>query len=207
MTESIAAANAATDKPARQWGRTQQTRRVILDAARDVFIEEGYADANIAHIVERSGLSVGSVYHHFNGKADLFLALWDEFETVYTEAATTAVADARHSGVSDPIELFIAGTRAYLEVARGASRLTLLFRGGDGPPGYDTLGRRVGAEWMKNNTTLLGLEDTPVSRLKVRILISTVVEGERAIASVESPSEIDTLIDEAISIVRSIASL
>ncbi|MHA7985288.1 TetR/AcrR family transcriptional regulator [Rathayibacter sp. CAU 1779] len=201
-TESVA----AEERPARQWGRTQQTRRTILDAARDVFVDEGYADANIAHIVERSGLSVGSVYHHFNGKADLFLALWEEFEAVYSEAATTAVADARHAGVTDAVDLFVAGSRGYLDVARDNSRLTLLFRGGDGPPGYDVLGSHVGAEWMKNNMTLLELEDTPANRLRVRILTSVVVEGERSIAAVEDKSTIDELIDEVLAIVRRIAA-
>lgn len=202
-TEAVA----GEERPARQWGRTQHTRRVILDAAREVFVEEGYADANIAHIVERSGLSVGSVYHHFNGKADLFLALWQEFEAVYSAAATKAVAEARHDGVTDPVDLFVAGSRGYLDVARDNSRLTLLFRGGDGPPGYDALGSHVGREWMKNNMTLLGLEDTPANRLRVRILTSVIVEGERAIASVEDKSEIDELIDEVLAIVRRVASV
>jgi AcrR family transcriptional regulator len=197
---------AAEERPARQWGRTQQTRRTILDAAREVFVEEGYADANIAHIVERSGLSVGSVYHHFNGKADLFLELWQEFEAVYSQAATTAVAEARHAGVSDPVDLFVAGSRGYLDVARDNSALTLLFRGGDGPPGYDAMGSHVGAEWMKNNMTLLELDDTPSNRLRVRILTSVVVEGERAIAATEDRNAIDELVDEVLAIVRRVAS-
>jgi AcrR family transcriptional regulator len=197
---------AAEERPARQWGRTQQTRRTILDAAREVFVEEGYADANIAHIVERSGLSVGSVYHHFNGKADLFLELWQEFEAVYSQAATTAVAEARRAGGSDPVDLFVAGSRGYLDVARDNSALTLLFRGGDGPPGYDAMGSHVGAEWMKNNMTLLELDDTPSNRLRVRILTSVVVEGERSIAAAEDTSAIDELIDEVLAIVRRVAS-
>ena len=191
----------------RQWGSTERTRRAILDAARDVFIEEGYTDANIAHIVERCGLSVGSVYHHFNGKADLFLALWGEFEQVYSAAAAKAVADARHAGVTDPIELFVAGSRAYLDVARRNSKLTRLFRGGDGPPGYDALGSDVGASWVKHNMILLGLEDTPTNRLRVRIVTSVVVEGERAIARTKRKQDIDPLVDEVLAIVRRIVTV
>lgn len=194
-------------RPTRQWGSTERTRRAILDAAREVFTAEGYTDANIAHIVERSGLSVGSVYHHFNGKADLFLALWSEFEAVYSAAAAKAVADARHDGVTDPVELFVAGSRGYLDVARDNSKLTLLFRGGDGPPGYDALNSGVGKEWVKNNMTLLGLEDTPANRLRVRIITTVIVEGERAIAAVQNKGDIDALIDEVLAIVRRIASL
>lgn len=207
MSIETGSTTAGAARPARQWGRTERTRKVILDAAREVFIAEGYTDANIAHIVERSGLSVGSVYHHFNGKADLFLALWSEFEAVYSEAAAEAVAEAKHQGVTDPVDLFIAGSRGYLDVARGNSKLTILFRGGDGPPGYDALGTDVGAAWAKNNMTLLGLEDSTANRLRVRILIRTVVEGESAIAHARRTSEIDTIIDETLAIIRRIATV
>lgn len=198
--------DAVEERPARQWARTQQTRRSILDAAREVFVEVGYDDANIAGIVERSGLSVGSVYHHFNGKADLFLELWREFEAVYSAAAASAVAEARRAGVSDPVDLFIAGTRGYLEIARHNAELTRLFRGGGGPPGYDVMGSDVGAEWMKNNMTLLDLEDTPAHRLRSRILTSMVVTGERSIADADDESVCDELIDEVLAIVRRAAS-
>ncbi|GAA4168581.1 helix-turn-helix domain-containing protein [Gryllotalpicola koreensis] len=207
MSTDTGSTTAGAARPARQWGRTERTRRVILDAAREVFIAEGYTDANIAHIVERSGLSVGSVYHHFTGKADLFLALWSEFEAVYSEAAAAAVAAAKHAGVTDPVELFIAGSRGYLDVARGNAKLTLLFRGGDGPPGYDALGTDVGAAWAKNNMTLLGLEDTLANRLRVRILIRTVVEGESAIARARRKADIDVIIDETLAIIRRIATV
>lgn len=198
--------DAAEERPARQWARTQQTRRSILDAALEVFVEVGYVDANIADIVERSGLSVGSVYHHFNGKADLFLELWREFEAVYSAAAATAVADARRAGVTDPVDLFIAGTRGYLDAARRNPELTLLFRGGDGPPGYDALGSDVGAEWIQNNMILLDLDDTPANRLRARILTSVVATGERSIAAAEDEGVIGELIDEVLAIVRRAAS-
>ncbi|HEX3513570.1 MAG TPA: helix-turn-helix domain-containing protein, partial [Trebonia sp.] len=39
----------------RQWSRTAQTQRALLDAARQVFTERGFSDASIADIVERAG--------------------------------------------------------------------------------------------------------------------------------------------------------
>ena len=58
-----------------QWGRTAQTQRALLDAARAVFAEQGFDKTSIADLVERAGSSVGSLYHHFGGKSELFLAL------------------------------------------------------------------------------------------------------------------------------------
>ena len=61
-----------------QWARTAETQRALLDAARAVFTEQGFADASIADVVERAGSSVGSLYHHFGGKSEMFIALWQE---------------------------------------------------------------------------------------------------------------------------------
>ena len=38
-----------------QWSRTKQTQRALLDAARDVFTEQGFSNASIADVVERAG--------------------------------------------------------------------------------------------------------------------------------------------------------
>jgi AcrR family transcriptional regulator len=51
----------------------------LLDAARAVFTGQGFADASIADVVERAGSSVGSLYHHFGGKSELFIALWQDY--------------------------------------------------------------------------------------------------------------------------------
>jgi AcrR family transcriptional regulator len=61
-------------------GRAQTTRIALLTAAREVFTEAGYADANISDIVDRAASSVGSLYHHFGGKQDLYIALYDDYQ-------------------------------------------------------------------------------------------------------------------------------
>src|ERR1700723_2087132 len=95
-----------------QWQRTAQTQRALLNAAREVFTEQGFTEASIADVVERAGSSVGSLYHHFGGKSELFLALWQEHQLAHEQAASKAVAGARKAGVTDPGELFAAGARA-----------------------------------------------------------------------------------------------
>ena len=100
-----------------QWARTAQTQRALLDAARAVFTGQGFADASIADVVERAGSSVGSLYHHFGGKSELFIALWQDYQQAQEADASEAVARARKAGVTDPFELFSAGARAFMEAA------------------------------------------------------------------------------------------
>src|SRR5215471_1829053 len=126
-----------TSRPASgawQWGRTKQTQRALLDAAREVFTEQGFSSASIADVVERAGSSVGSLYHHFGGKSELFLALYTDHQAAHEKAASEAVAQARAAGESDPEALFCVGARAFLECSWHRRDLALLFVTGDGPP-------------------------------------------------------------------------
>src|SRR6188472_4596916 len=63
--------------PTRRWARTDATQLRILDAATEVFSARGFSAATMADIVEHSGASIGSIYHHFGGKKELFLAIYD----------------------------------------------------------------------------------------------------------------------------------
>jgi Bacterial regulatory proteins, tetR family len=48
--------------------RSEATRRKILDAAIDVFGEVGYAAAAWGTIIERTVMTKGALYHHFDSK-------------------------------------------------------------------------------------------------------------------------------------------
>lgn len=55
--------------------RSTLTKRQILDGARQVFLLNGYAGTSIDQITNQSGVSKGSIYHHFDSKDALFRAL------------------------------------------------------------------------------------------------------------------------------------
>jgi AcrR family transcriptional regulator len=52
-----------------------RNRRLVLEAARRVFLARGYASASLDAIAEEAGFSKGVVYSQFDSKADMFLAL------------------------------------------------------------------------------------------------------------------------------------
>jgi len=178
-----------------QWGRTAQTQRALLDAARDVFGRQGFAEASIADVVERAGSSVGSLYHHFGGKSELFLALWQEHQQAYEDGASAAVAEARQRGVTDPAELFCAGARAFLEGSWQRRDLALLFSTGDGPPGFELMKRRRGHEWISQNDALLRLTDTSLDRLYAAVLTSLIGDGAREVAAARTKAQAGRIID------------
>jgi AcrR family transcriptional regulator len=55
--------------------RRAATRALLLDAAGGVFAKRGYHGATLDEIARSAQLSKGAVYHHFESKEELFLAL------------------------------------------------------------------------------------------------------------------------------------
>ncbi|WP_169948094.1 TetR/AcrR family transcriptional regulator [Microbispora sp. H11081] len=185
-----------------EWSRTAETRRSMLKAAREVFSEHGFADANVADVVERAGSSVGSLYHHFGGKTELFLALWEEHHAAHEEAAASSVAAAKKAGVKDPVELFIAGARAFLEGSWQRRDLARLFMDGNGPPGFELMRRTRSREWVRQNAVLLGAANTATDRLTASVLTSVIGEAGREVAASETEEEAGEVVDAAIALIR-----
>jgi AcrR family transcriptional regulator len=53
-------------------------RRAILDAARDLFVSDGYQNVSIRKIAERIEYSPAAIYGYFPSKDDIFFALAEE---------------------------------------------------------------------------------------------------------------------------------
>lgn len=110
--------------------RSEITRRKILDAAVDVFGEVGYAAAGWATIIDRTGMTKGALYHHFDSKEALASAIIAEG----SEALLGAFRNVCGS-TSPALENMIHGTFAVAhllsvdKVARAAEQLTAVLAG------------------------------------------------------------------------------
>jgi AcrR family transcriptional regulator len=62
----------------RQQVRTRETQARLLAAAEEVFVRDGYENAQLDTIAAAAGRSKGAVYTHFKNKEDLFLALFEQ---------------------------------------------------------------------------------------------------------------------------------
>src|SRR6516164_9436615 len=68
-----------------------ERRRQLLDAAREVFVSQGYHAAAMDEIAERAGVSKPVLYQHFPGKLELYLALLDESVDALVETVRGAL--------------------------------------------------------------------------------------------------------------------
>jgi len=81
----------------RQEREREAVARSILDAARELFVAEGYRNVSIRKIAEKIEYSPAAIYGYFESKDDIFLALAEEgFRMLF--------APGPQSPVVDPIE-------------------------------------------------------------------------------------------------------
>lgn len=175
--------------------RGAATRSTLLAAAREVFVSKGFAEAGVTDVVSRAEASVGSLYHHFSGKADLYLTLFEEWQARQAQRTKQAARTARANGDGDPMRVFIDAARAYLEGCLEERELAALFLRGDGPPGFEVVMRDRLRTWAQRNAALF--EDEPA--------LVVVVTGALAAAVSEIVMSGDrAMVDEVLAIIGQI---
>ncbi len=114
--------------PAKQARRTQaertaSTTTALVDAARELFAQDGYAATSLDAVAAKARVTKGAVYHHFQGKQQLFEAVF-----VREVARLCAAMPAVYASKRDPWDAFAACCRAFLEecLEPGVQRIMLL---------------------------------------------------------------------------------
>jgi AcrR family transcriptional regulator len=88
-----------------------EMRRLILDAAKDIFLEKGFHNTSIRNIAEKIEYSPGTIYLYYKDKDDIFHALHEEgFGKMLG-----MMQPLQH--VSDPMERLIAMGKVYMSFA------------------------------------------------------------------------------------------
>jgi AcrR family transcriptional regulator len=103
--------------------RTEATTAALVDAARELFARDGYDMTSLDAVAGRAGVTKGAVYHHFDGKRQLFEAVFSrEIERITTPLA------AAYTRKKDPWDAFKAASRAFLDecLEPGLQRIVLL---------------------------------------------------------------------------------
>jgi AcrR family transcriptional regulator len=89
-----------------------ELRRVILDAAREIFVHEGYEKLSMRKLAEKIEYSPASVYLHFNSKEELFECLVEES---FARLLKTLTGLGNGRKWQDPVEELKKGMRAYVD--------------------------------------------------------------------------------------------
>lgn len=116
--------------------RTEATRLALIEAARRLFVEKGYAETATPDIVAEAGVTRGALYHHFEDKKALFLA------TLEREAQAVAAHIERVSRpAGSPRAALLSGAAAYFDAMAEPGRTRLLLLEAPAVLGFEGAGR------------------------------------------------------------------
>lgn len=87
----------------------QERREEILDAATELFAEQGYSEAGTQELADRLGVGKGTLFRHFPTKRELFLAAADRIMVRLREHIEAGVAE-----ILDPLERISTAVRVCL---------------------------------------------------------------------------------------------
>lgn len=106
-----------------QLQRTRATTNQLIEAARELFARDGFAATSLDAVVEKAGVTKGALYHHFDGKRDLFAAVYEREQRALADVVKAASRPRR-----DPLDRFHAGCQAFFEASLdpGIQRITLI---------------------------------------------------------------------------------
>jgi AcrR family transcriptional regulator len=93
--------------------KAARTRAALLDAARRVFTERGYAAASVGDIAAEAGVSLGAYYQYFRDRADILATLVGEgAQRMLDDASQVWRPDEGREGVRRVLEAFVTHYRA-----------------------------------------------------------------------------------------------
>jgi AcrR family transcriptional regulator len=156
----------------------EKKRAAIVDAARRAFLESGYASTSMDRIAEAAGVSIKTVYRHFDNKDDLFSAVMQAACSQaggidgVEEAREDQAASLERPWFSKPpgIALVLAGVE-YLQHALSPEQLALYRVVTQDAAQFPELGRRYREEVVEQRNALFARyldRWTPAQKWKAR---------------------------------------
>lgn len=99
----------------------QQTSKQIVDAAFELFANEGYAKTSIATVAKKAGVSKGLIYHYFNSKEAILEAIFDQLIALGDQM----MVFPDEFGPADKIRQTLEQTFEFIEKESGMGRLMM----------------------------------------------------------------------------------
>jgi len=98
-----------------------RTRVRLLEAAKEIFEEDGFLEGRVSDIAERAGLSHGSFYHYFDSKEEIFREVAASVDERLGEPLGGVILDPESH--APPQERIREGLRRHLENYQREARI------------------------------------------------------------------------------------
>jgi AcrR family transcriptional regulator len=179
----------STDVKSKKAKQGAVTRHALLDAACTLFGERGYAATSIDDVAHAANVTKGAFYHHYDGKQELFAAVYEQVKREVSERAATAFLEP------DPWEDLCTGCYAMLDAHLDPSVRRILLNDAQAVLDADTIRsveNRYGAVVLRGalrRSIRAGvIQPLPLKALAL-MLTGAILEGCMAITDAEDPDQ------------------
>jgi AcrR family transcriptional regulator len=171
-----------------QADRSATTRASLVQSARALFAEHGFAGVGTEAIVAAAGVTRGALYHHFTDKTELFRAVYEAIEEDLALRLGERVAAV---GASDPIEVMTLGANAWLDACSEQEVQQIVLLDGPAVLGWERwreIGMRYGiglVEGLLKHAIEVGRIPPQPARALTHVLVGALDEAGLYIARAE----------------------
>lgn len=178
------------------------TKRALVDVARELFTEQGYASTSLDAIVAGARVTKGALYHHFSGKQALFEAVFEKVEADASARIRTAIRTTR-----DPWEKATLGLREFLDVVQQAEYSRIVIQEGPVVLGYERYREQeerstfgIVQEIVSSVLESYDLEPSMVETFS-RVFFGAMSAAGAAVSSAEDPRRASAEVEAAIAFI------
>lgn len=152
-------------------------RERILNAALELFVEQGYFNTNVPNISNRSKCSVGSIYHHFLNKEEIAYTLYRDGIIQFRNALEVALVGAKYDSLESIIRSIVIAFLSFAEEHQTLSRYLWLARHNEFLEGKIAVPTRVGFDSFGRKLTKAiksSIRKNEIPEIKAEVLWSIV---------------------------------
>jgi AcrR family transcriptional regulator len=170
-----------------QESRREATRHALIAAARRLFVDRGYAATGTPELVAEAAVTRGALYHHFEDKSDLLMAVAADMAFEVADA----VAAAASAGLT-ALQALRSGSHAYFAAMADGGRARVLLVDAPAvlsPAQLTLLSEAAGADALRHGlkACLRAGRHVPVDELG-SLLSAAFDRAARAVAEGEDPT-------------------
>lgn len=167
-----------------------KTRSAILDAARELFTEKGFAATSIAAIAGKAGVTDGAIFHHFKSKREIFCEIAIALHAQIHREIYKAGLDA-----DSAIEAFKLGSRASMRITQEPANQRIVFIEGPvvlGTEKWREIDQQLGLRLIEGGLlNIAGVSKLPDTILKPMAMLALGTTNEITYALIRKEVGID----------------
>ncbi|MEH7333934.1 TetR/AcrR family transcriptional regulator [Neobacillus drentensis] len=104
--------------------RSIKTREKLLEAAKEVFLEDGFHKATISQMIKKANIGYGTAYVHFEGKEDILIVLMENVMEKFYEIAEVSFFPKTKK---EAMEIILEQATAFLKMAETERNMMQVF--------------------------------------------------------------------------------